>query len=95
MDPLVEIGKQIPALGVLVYLVVTFLGHSRKQSEANAEDRRQAHGEFTKATEKIIEGHSKIVAAQGEKLAGVAESNRRVEMALMRLLERQGVPDGK
>lgn len=33
-DLLIELGKQIPALGVLVWLVILFLGHLKDEREA-------------------------------------------------------------
>lgn len=74
MDLWVEVAKQVPALGVLVFVVITFLNHMAKEAERKAEESEKSEkrlADLTNQYHQSNEAHAEILAANNEALGSI------------------------
>lgn len=62
---LVEIAKQIPSLGVLVFLVITFLKHLSEQNKENRESSRINAEALNKVADALTELRIELKSHEG------------------------------
>lgn len=79
MDLLVDVGKQVPSLAVLVFVVVYFLRFLDAQGRANADRLNTA----IEAQDRTLEAHSKAIDHLATEIAASQRVNAKMTAVLM------------